>query len=62
MAQHNADDNTVSLIKDYMGDCKQCVKLAGTFPPWLPIEMNSPGINPGASIVQHIYERSSLRH
>ena len=24
--------------------------------------MNSPGINPGASIVQHIYERSSLRH
>ena len=37
LAKYGADENTLSLIKDYLTDRKQRVKLAGTFSPWLPV-------------------------
>ena len=37
LAKYIADDNTVSLNKDYLRDRNQRVKLAGTFTPWLPV-------------------------
>ena len=37
LAKYGAGDNTLSLIKDYLTDRKQRVKLAGTFSPWLPV-------------------------
>ena len=45
LAKYGADDNTLSLIKDYLTDRKQRVKLAGTFSPWLPVQR---GISQGS--------------
>lgn len=42
LAKYGADDNTVSLIKDYLRGRKQRVKLAATFSPWLPVERGIP--------------------
>ena len=42
LAKYGADDNTLSLIKDYLTDRKQRVKLAGTFSPWLPVQRGIP--------------------
>ena len=42
MAKYGADDNTLSLIKDYLTDRKQRIKLAGTFSPWLPVQRGIP--------------------
>ena len=42
LAKYGADDNTVSLIKDYLRDRKQYVKLAGTFSPSLPVKRGIP--------------------
>ena len=42
LAKYIADDNTVSLNKDYLRDRNQRVKLAGTFTPWLPVNRGIP--------------------
>ena len=42
LAKYGADDNTLSLIKDYLTDRKQRVKLAGTFSSWLPAQTGIP--------------------
>ena len=42
LAKYVADDNTVSLNKDYLRDRNQSVKLAGTFTPWLPVNRGFP--------------------
>ena len=42
LAKYGADDNTLSLIKNYLTDRKQHVKLAGTFSPWLPVQRGIP--------------------
>ena len=42
LAKYGADDNTVSLIKDYLRDCKRRGKHAGTFSPWLPVKRGIP--------------------
>ena len=42
LAKYGADENTLSLIKDYLTDRKQRVKLAGTFSPWLPVQTGIP--------------------
>ena len=42
LVKYGADDNTLSLIKDYLTDRKQRVKLAGTFSPWLPVQRGIP--------------------
>ena len=42
LAKYGADDNTVSLIKDYLRGRKQRVKVAGTFSPWLPVKGGIP--------------------
>ena len=42
LAKYVADDNTVSLNKDYLRDRNQRVKLAGTFTPWLPVKRGIP--------------------
>lgn len=42
LAKYGADDNTVSLIKDYLRGRKQRVKVAGTFSPWLPAKRGIP--------------------
>ena len=42
LAKYVADDNTVSLNKDYLRDRNQRVKLAGTFTPWLPVNRGIP--------------------
>ena len=42
LAKYGADDNTISLIKDYSRGRKQRVKLACTFSPWLPVKRGIP--------------------
>ena len=42
LAKDSAYDNTVSLIKHYLRGRKQCVKLAGTLSPWLPVKRGIP--------------------
>ena len=42
LVKYGADDNTLSLIKDYLTDRKQRVKLPGTFSPWLPVQRGIP--------------------
>ena len=42
LAKYGADENTLSLIKDYLTDRKQRVNLVGTFSPWLPVQRGIP--------------------
>ena len=64
LAKYGADDNTVSLIKDYSRGRKQRVKLACTFSPWLPVKRGIPQGSILGPFVQHIHERYrfSSRH
>ena len=42
LAKYGAGENTLSLIKDYLTDRRQRVKLTGTFSPWLPVQRGTP--------------------
>ena len=58
---YGADDGTVDLIRDYLTDRKQRVKMGEVCSSWESICKGIPqGSVFGAVIVQYIHERSSL--